>query len=399
MEALPWALVGCGMMGARHLRGYGELERAQPGTLKLVAVCDADEARANAVADEAEELLGSRPQAVSSIAALPGLGVSACDVVTPNRTHDAVVCALLELGLDVLVEKPFAVTIERGRKMIDTAARLGRTLGVAENNRRDPTVRLAKYVVESGFIGTPTLVSQVSVNPGGKIIGTPWRHKLAMGGLPLDVWIHLAYGLETTAGTIESIRANTSLVEQTRPWTAPDGSTEDVVCEGVDTCAATLNFASGAVGTWQSSFASVGEGKFERTVYGTAGTLHAPSERSGKPVRVKQASASLEGDELVAAVPGYELSELESMLFGAQAGSFQLQSVETDRKLLAAEVGEFIEARAAGRQPEVPGELGLRSVALIYAMLESAHANREVAVSEVMDGSVRAYQDLVEAAG
>jgi len=40
MEPLNIMLVGCRIMGTRHVRGYTELERAQSGYLYLQAVCD-----------------------------------------------------------------------------------------------------------------------------------------------------------------------------------------------------------------------------------------------------------------------------------------------------------------------------------------------------------------------
>ena len=57
-DAVNLLLVGCGIMGARHLRGYAELERARPGTLRLRAVCDLREEAAERVATEAEARLG-----------------------------------------------------------------------------------------------------------------------------------------------------------------------------------------------------------------------------------------------------------------------------------------------------------------------------------------------------
>ncbi|MBI2303062.1 MAG: hypothetical protein HYU66_29495, partial [Armatimonadetes bacterium] len=91
--------------------------------------------------------------------------------------------------------------------------------------------------------------------------------------------------------------------------------------------------------------------------------------------------------------------ELEAALFGERAGTYQLDFPVTDRKLIAAEVGDFAAAVRDGRPPEVQGELGLRSVAIIYALLESLHAGRPVSVAEVLSGEVHAYQELVEAAG
>ncbi len=67
MEPLNLLLIGCGMMGARHVRGLGELERVAPGTIRLAAVCDLNAAAADAVAAEAEQLLGTRPRVFQGI--------------------------------------------------------------------------------------------------------------------------------------------------------------------------------------------------------------------------------------------------------------------------------------------------------------------------------------------
>ena len=48
--------------------------------------------------------------------------------------------------------------------------------------------------------------------------------------------------------------------------------------------------------------------------------------------------------------------------------------------------------------PAADGETGLRSVAIIYAIMESALSRRSVTVQEVFDGSLHAYQDMVETA-
>ena len=96
-------LVGCGVMGARHLRGYSELERTRPGSLRLRAVCDPRAEAAERVAAEAEALLGCRPRCFATaehvLAAEPG--IEAADVATEPSSHPEVVIPLLEAGLHV----------------------------------------------------------------------------------------------------------------------------------------------------------------------------------------------------------------------------------------------------------------------------------------------------------
>src|SRR5688572_29836129 len=94
-------LVGCGVMGTRHLRGLAELERARPGSLRLRAVCDPRTEAAGALAVEGEELLGYRPRPCRSAAEALELepGIAAADVVTEPRSHPELVVPLLEAGV------------------------------------------------------------------------------------------------------------------------------------------------------------------------------------------------------------------------------------------------------------------------------------------------------------
>src|SRR4051812_4493786 len=113
MDPVDLMLVGCGVMGTRHLRGIAELERAAPGTLRLRAVCDPRAEAAERVAAEAETLFGYRPRPCASAAeALEREPrILAADVVTEPRSHPEVVIPLLEAGIHVQIEKPLSVTV------------------------------------------------------------------------------------------------------------------------------------------------------------------------------------------------------------------------------------------------------------------------------------------------
>lgn len=398
MDPIDLILVGCGIMGARHVRGYSELERARPGSLRLRAVCDPRPEAAERVAAEAEGLLGTRPAVCASAeeALRREPGVVAADVVTENTSHPAVVLSLLEQGLHVQIEKPLAVTVPLARPMVEAARRAGRVLAVAENNRRDPMNRLLRHVVRSGAIGRPHLVTQIHVGAGQRVAVTPWRHAWAQGGLALDVGIHLAYLLEYLLGPVETVTALKQQVQPEREWTDPGGAVARVPVESDDLFSALLTFESGAQGVWLMHFGSAGERQWQRTIHGDAGMAAGPADRSGGPVRLQRGSEVLEGEALVAALPEFQLPEIESRLFGERPGGYQLQGPETDRKLIAAETADFLDAVRDGREPEVPAETGLRSVALIMALLESAESGGSVRMADVLSGTVRAFQDRIE---
>ena len=64
------------------------------------------------------------------------------------------------------------------------------------------------------------------------------------------------------------------------------------------------------------------------------------------------------------------------------------------------EYAELGRAVADGVAVEVDVEQGMRSVALCYALLESAAAGQPVTIADVLSGAVRGYQEPIdEAAG
>jgi predicted dehydrogenase len=375
------------MMGARHLRGYAELEDVLPGSLRLCAVCDLQVEAAERVAEEAERRLGYRPDVYRTVEeALEGHPeIEAADVVVGNRAHDSVVIPLLEADLDILVEKPLAVTVARGRRMVEVARRRNRILAVAENNRRDPMNRLMRHILQSGLIGRPNFVLQTSIGTGRRIIASPWRHAMSNGGLALDVGIHQAYILEMLLGPIQTVYAVSQQVWPKRQWRRPDGTVEEIPVESDDLFAATLTFENGVQGVWVMYFGSAGIGQWGRIIFGDQGTLEGPSDRSGRPVKVQRGGETLTGDSLLDAIPDFRLNEIEARLFGGERlASYSFESVETDRKLIAAELADFIAAVRERRKPEVPGELGLRAVAIIRSVLESAATGRPIDVENML---------------
>jgi len=398
MAPLNIILVGCGMMGKRHLRGYGELERVRRDSLRLRAVCDPQTEEAEKVANEAEELLGYRPAIFPKAedALANEKGIEAADVVTGNRSHDSIVIPLLEEGIDAQVEKPLAVTVARGRKMVEAANRNNRILAVAENNRRDPMNRLMAHIVQSGFIGEPNFVLQTNISSGRRIIASYWRHSLATGGLALDVGIHQAYILEMLLGRIDTVYANTQQVWQKRQLRHSDGSVEELSVESDDVFSSSLTFENGVQGNWTMYFGTIGFGQWQRIIFGDLGTAEGPSDRSGGKPKVRLGNGTLEGDALVKELPDFNLNEIETRLFGQRPGSYSFQSVETDRKLIAAELANFIDAVREEHKPEVPAELGLRAVAIVYAVLESAKSGQPVKIQDILSGKVCDYQELVE---
>ncbi|MGB6199968.1 MAG: Gfo/Idh/MocA family oxidoreductase [Candidatus Acidiferrales bacterium] len=120
------AVVGVGDFGRNHVRVYSELAEAQ-----LVGVVDSDPARARALAQEFSV------SAFDSVEALAGKA-DAVSLAVPTTEHARLGCRLLEIGLDVLVEKPIAASLAEADELVRTAARCGRILQVGHLERFNP---------------------------------------------------------------------------------------------------------------------------------------------------------------------------------------------------------------------------------------------------------------------
>jgi predicted dehydrogenase len=135
MPPVRVAVVGAGSFGRNHLRVLRGMDGA-----KLTAVVDTDRKRAEEAAAQFE------CQAVHQVSDLRGK-IDAAIVATPTSTHASIGCALLEQGIDVLVEKPIAGDLAAAGMLIETAARNGRILQVGHLERFNPAViALSKMV-------------------------------------------------------------------------------------------------------------------------------------------------------------------------------------------------------------------------------------------------------------
>ncbi len=110
------AVAGAGAFGRNHLRVYRELEAAGLG-VALVAAVEPDSARAvDAVAKYAIPVFSSVEELLSA-----DLNLDAASVAVPTVHHHAVASALLDAGLDLLVEKPLAASLAEADDLIEKA--------------------------------------------------------------------------------------------------------------------------------------------------------------------------------------------------------------------------------------------------------------------------------------
>jgi predicted dehydrogenase len=134
-------VIGAGAFGRNHARVYQELQQQNEG-VKLVAVVDADFKRAEAIASQfaarafpsvREMLKEVKPQAAS--------------VAVPTVHHLAVARELMEAGVDVMIEKPIAPSLQEADELIRLAHQGHRIAQVGHLERFNPAVRATVPII------------------------------------------------------------------------------------------------------------------------------------------------------------------------------------------------------------------------------------------------------------
>ncbi|HET7421118.1 MAG TPA: Gfo/Idh/MocA family oxidoreductase [Candidatus Dormibacteraeota bacterium] len=266
---------------------------------------------------------------------------------TALQAHVPVTRAGLEAGLHVLVEKPFAPTLEAARSLVEEAALRRLVLMVSQNYRFFPAPRVIASMVHESSLGRLHEVSidfrrYSTAGPNGRV-----RHHLEEQPLLVDMSIHHFDLLRL----ILSREPQRIYCEAWNPeWTSFSGPSVAV---------ASIVFEGGVVVSYRGSWISAapitpwaGEWRMEFENGEVTWTSAADSDSTQDRVVVRLRG----GAERVIALPA------------------------ASRTGTSASLTEFAAAIAAGREPETSGRQNLGTIALMEAAVESASLRQAVTV-------------------
>jgi predicted dehydrogenase len=228
---------------------------------------------------------GSFQEMAATEAKLPD-GIEVVSIVTPNHMHHAPAKAFLEVGIDVICDKPLTTSLEDALDLANTVRRTGLVFGLTHNYTGHPLVRQAHEMVALGELGPIRLVQVEYVQDW---LSTPlektgqkqaeWRTDPARsgpGGSLGDIGTH-AYNLAcfVTGLNCEKVAADVS--------TFVPGRRLD------DNVHMLLRFAGGAKGSlWATQVAPGNENNLRLRVYGEKAGLEwhqeNPNELSFTPL-------------------------------------------------------------------------------------------------------------------
>lgn len=169
---IGFAVIGTGFWGRNHARVLSELNNT-----RLVAVCDVDASRAEAVGRKHgaswctldEDLLKMRD-------------VEAVCICTPTTTHAEIAFRAIKYGKHMLIEKPIASTVAEAKRILRQAEGKDMRVMVGFIERFNPALRGIKEIVERGDLGEVVLAFARRVGR--------WPERIGDVGVVKDSAIH-----------------------------------------------------------------------------------------------------------------------------------------------------------------------------------------------------------------
>lgn len=137
-------IIGCGVAMEHHICGILSSEN-----VRLAGLCDLDLNRAEAAVKKCGQ--GKAYNDFKKM--IVDEKLDAVHVLTPPKTHVDVALYCLNQGVNVLVEKPMAITVDEVDQMVNAAKEHNVKLCVMHNHKFDPQIKKAKDLLDKGVIG------------------------------------------------------------------------------------------------------------------------------------------------------------------------------------------------------------------------------------------------------
>ncbi|HET6451899.1 MAG TPA: Gfo/Idh/MocA family oxidoreductase [Spirochaetia bacterium] len=338
-------VVGCGTISGIYLQN---LTRRFPH-VRVTRLADLVPERASARASE-----HGIPLAGSVEDLLSDPEVELVLNLTVPQAHAEVSLAAIAAGKHVYTEKPLAISLRDGEKILTSARKKGVQVGAAPDTFLGAGLQTCISLVNEGAIGMPVAAAAFMTSHGPETWHPDPAFYYAHGGGPVfDMAPYYFTALLALLGPAQRVSGSVKRTFPRRVVGSGPKAGEVIEVEVPTHAAGTIDFAVGAVVTFVMSF-DVWHAQLPRIeIYGTDGSLSVPDPNTfGGPVRVR-ASTDTEWHDVV--VPS-ELSE-------------------NSRGVGLAEMVDSIEH---GRPARASGALALHALEMMHAVHEASSSERYV---------------------
>lgn len=276
MKKVKVGVIGCGNISSIYFTNCQTFN-----SLEIVACADLDIERARS---KAEEFNIPKAYGVQELLNDPDIDI-VLNLTIP-AAHGDVCLSALEAGKHVYVEKPLAVSLEDGKKIMEAAKSKGLLVGGAPDTFLGGGIQTAVKLVKDGWIGTPVAANAFFMSSGVEEWHPNPDFFYQTGGGPMfDMGPYYLTALVSLIGPVTRVTGSANISFQERE--TPEG--RKIPVEIPTHIAGVLDFQNGAVGTLVTSFDSWGNNLPRIEIYGEYGTLSVPDPNTfGGSVKVRK---------------------------------------------------------------------------------------------------------------
>ena len=346
------ALIGCGFFARNHLNAWRDLARRDAAgrepQARLVAVCDVDGDKAR----EAALSFGVPRWYTDAATMFSQERLDFVDITTTMASHRALAELAAGHRVPMIVQKPFAPTLEDAGAIVRSAAAAGVAVMVHENFRFQTPMRRAHEAIASGEIGEPVW-ARLTFRSGYDVYANQPYFYTEPELIVLDLGIHLLDLARYFLGEVAHLSCETQQVR--------------AGLQGEDMATILLRHASGAVSVVDLTYESRQlPDPFPQIL------LHIEGRRGC--LRVLQ-DFSMQVDHADGTSRREDVSPV--LLPWAQKPWHVVQE-----SVLATQA-HWLDCLATGQEPATSGRDNLRTFALVRAAYTAAHSHRaEVPAAE-----------------
>jgi len=334
-----FGIVGCGHISRKHALALERIDDA-----RLVAVHDND---FNRIAPFKKQYGVNIYVEYNDFLTDPG--IDAVIICTPSGLHASMGLKAALAGKHILIEKPFALNLQDGQKLINTCREKNVKLGVVHPNRLKPVVQGLYRAINEGWFGEITHASaMLRWNRSPEYFRSAfWRGTRELdGGILFNQAIHNIDLFNWLIGPVVEVFAY--------------GATRlhDIECE--DVCVSTLKLHSGALGVVEAAVTLYPENLEESlAIFGSRGTAVLGGKSLSKILEWKFSCLTED-----------EARQQIDMFNNSQPGDGHTETL-----------GDFVGAINDNRAPLISGEEALKTLNLIISIYQSIASHRPVKIN------------------
>lgn len=260
-------IIGCGV-AANHfiLPNLVQPEITKKG-VELTAVCDVIENHA----EKTMRTFGAKEMYTDHKEMLTNADINSVIILTPIDLHYPIALDSVRAGKHIYVQKTFTTTLEEANKLLQAVKAEGVKLVASPGQMHNPSMRMAKEMLDKGLIGRP-LWGYIFANKEGHTsepTDPSWYYE-AGGGPVYSYLVYSATAFCWMLGSVKKVTSLSGIAIPTRWW-----KNKQIDARMDDSTMILMDFGNSIFVSAISNFCVKGVMDYS-SIYGTKGVIHIP---------------------------------------------------------------------------------------------------------------------------